>query len=487
MIQKDHISLELAKFGQQHLLDFYHHLSDEQQDLLLKDIESIDLREVSDAFERSNPKNATEQEAIDDLLEPLNADIHQSIARTSPEELARYREIGLQLIGQGKVAALLLAGGQGTRLGSINPKGMYDVGLPSRKTLFQIQAERLLRLEKMAQKLSDKQDTNIVWYIMTSGPTIEPTIEFFKENDYFGLNPNNVVIFEQYTLPCFSFDGKIILDQPDTLARAPDGNGGLYRALRSRGILDDMKERGIEHIHVYCVDNILVKVADPVFVGYCVTKDAECAAKVVEKVLPNEAVGIICKVKGKFRVVEYSEVSHQTAQKRNSNGRLLFNAGNICNHYFTRDFLTNVIKEEQMIHHVAKKKIPFVNKDGLRVKPDKPNGIKLEKFVFDVFEFANKFAVWEVLREDEFSPLKNSDDCDKDNPTTARLSLFNLNQRYVLNAGGKFVDENGVAVSLIPSHVENQVICEISPLRSYDGEDLEHLVKGKTFQSPLCL
>lgn len=503
MIEKDHIRLELSKFSQEHLLDFFDNVTDQQQDQLLEDIQSICLPEVCDAFERSNPKNATEQEAIDHLLEPLHPDIHQSIARTSPEELEQFRDIGLKMISEGKVAALLLAGGQGTRLGSPNPKGMYDVGLPSRKTLFQIQAERILKLEDLALRTVGKA-ANIVWYIMTSGATIEPTIAFFKENDYFGLSSSNVVIFEQNTLPCFTLDGKIILDEPHAVARAPDGNGGLYKALRGKGILDDMKKRGIEFIHVYCVDNILVKVADPVFIGYCITKGAECAAKVVEKVFPNEALGIICKVKGKFKVVEYSEVSHQTAQKRNSDGRLLFNAGNICNHYFTLDFLANVIKEDQLMHHIAKKKIPYINKEGLRVKPDKPNGIKLEKFVFDVFEFANKFAVWEVLREDEFSPLKNSDDCDKDNPTTARLSLFNLNQRYVLNSGGKFVDEDGVTVSLIPSpaladvtcggpdtnnntHVENQVICEISPLTSYDGENLEHLVKGKTFRSPLCL
>lgn len=464
----------LEKYGQEHLMKFWDELDNDQRQHLKQELDELDFSELQSFFQRvtqdSNESNGSEK--LDNKLQPIEESQFLSIRRTSPALIKQYEAEGLEQIANGHVAVLLMAGGQGTRLGSSNPKGMYDVGLLSRKPLFQIQAERIRTLQRLAFQKTGKNG-RITWYIMTSEHTMEPTKAFFERNHYFGLNVDDVIMFEQGSLPCFSFDGKIILDQKHVVAKAPDGNGGIYRALKSQGILDDLERRGILYLHAHSVDNILIKVADPVFVGYCVQQKADCGAKVVEKSQPNEAVGVICIVDGKYQVVEYSEISTKASEQRNSDGRLTFNAGNICNHFFTTEFLQKIGNtfEQRLKLHVAKKKIPFVDNAGKRCTPEKPNGIKIEKFVFDVFEFTEKFAVLAVEREDEFSPLKNAESAGKECATTARNDIYRYHKKLVEAAGG---------------HVNGDE-CEISPLLSYDGEGLEQLVGGKSLDAPIHL
>jgi len=495
------IVLRLQNADQSHLLSYWAELDFEQRGILLRDICNTDFDHVNQAYkdiqdQLIKPSDKSENgpsKTIDELMEPIPAHSTGSVENASKEQLEQYRREGLQAIADGSVCVLLLAGGQGTRLGVDYPKGMYNVGLPSQKSLYQLQAERIRRLEQLANEEFHMQKASIPWFIMTSEHTRYLTEDFFLENHHFGLKPQNVILFEQHTLPALDFQGKILLDQKYKITKAADGNGGLYRALKTRGILAEMEQRRIKYIHVYCVDNILVRVADPIFIGYCLSQQADCAAKVVKKTFSDESVGVICKVQDQYQVVEYSEISLQTAEKKKSDGsgELLFNAANICNHFFTFDFLKDVSQnhERDLQYHIAKKKIPSIGDDGKRIdKPLEINGIKLEKFVFDVFACAKNFFVWEVRRDEEFSPLKNGSGT-KDTPATCRRDLMLQHVRWLQTAGA-FLPANAAKQIILADKLHEQdpnsvtATVEISPLISYAGENLE-FAKGQTLKFPV--
>jgi len=495
---------ELAKYGQEQLLDHWDTLSQEERTELYAELKELDLGELKEYFDRTVGEMANAGQKLDDRMEALDESQCGAVIKSTDEDLAHYEDLSFQEIAAGNVGILLLAGGQGTRLGVSYPKGMYDVGLPSQKTLFQLQAERILSLERLAAAKTGKSGS-ITWYIMTSATTVGPTKAFFSSHDNFGLKAENIVVFQQGTLPCFTFEGKIILGEKHKLARAPDGNGGLYRALKVQGVLQDMKKRGIKYIQLYCVDNILVKVGDPLFMGYCLSKGAECANKVVRKNFPTEAVGITCKVDGKYQVVEYSEITESSARRSNPDGSLVYASANICIHFFTFEFLERVVmkNENSLTHHVAKKKIPYVDASGAIVKPTQPNGIKMEKFVFDVFRFADNFVVWECLRDEEFAPLKNAEGAKDGTPSYCRNAVLALHQKWLTVAGAEIVSPSGDELSLMTSPASESnnnaednntdpsekevVVTEISPLVSYAGEGLKELVGGKRLVTPYYL
>ncbi|KAJ9105025.1 hypothetical protein QFC19_003656 [Naganishia cerealis] len=481
--------------GQEHVFTFYDKLSSDEQQSLLQQLADIDIERVNRVWElamqaerdekakaekaKQNPNEA------EDEIQPLPSSALASLVpnsatdKVSQENAAKWKQTGTEAIKDNKVAVLLMAGGQGTRLGSSAPKGCYDIGLSSHKSLFQLQGERIRKLELLAasQSTSDQQP-RIPWYVMTSGPTRKDTEDFFNKNGFFGLNKEDVIFFNQGVLPALSNDGKIMLSTPSSVSVAPDGNGGLYAAIRQspstapsgRTVLQDMHQRGIQYIHAYCVDNCLVKVADPVFLGYCIEKRAACGAKVVRKEDPHESVGVLALRDGAFSVVEYSELSKEKAEQRDeSTGELAYRAANIANHFYTLDFLDQVESmENKMAFHIARKKIPTVDlSNGNAVKPDTPNGMKLELFVFDVFPFTKALGVLEVERREEFSPLKNAPGSKSDNPETSRRDIYGQQKRWLVAAGADVKD--GVEV-------------EISPLVSYNGEGLEKY-KGTAFES----
>jgi UDP-N-acetylglucosamine/UDP-N-acetylgalactosamine diphosphorylase len=457
--------------GQGHVLKHFAELNQEDKDSLLKQLDAIKVEGIASLLESALKD---QQNVLGVEIQPFSNTVGRS---ADMEETTASTAIGIEAISRGQVAAVVLAGGQGTRLGFEGPKGMYDIGLPSGRTLFQLMSERIDRLRHLAANtVSDDDASSLPFYIMTSPINHDPTVAFFEDNQYFRLPSADVCFFPQGMLPCLTEDGKIIMETASSVAMAPDGNGGIYPSLQQSGMLDDMTRRGVKYLHVFSIDNALTKPADPNFVGYCISEQADCGNKVVWKANAHEKVGVIAEKAGKPCVVEYSDITTEMAEATDDDGRLVFGAGNICNHFYTLDFLRDVVVPRLgKMYHVARKKIAYYD-EGTKstVAPTCNNGIKLESFIFDVFPLSQKMAVLDVQRTEEFAPVKNARGSPSDSPDTARELISKLAQKWVVDAGGT-----------LAGNLESA--CEVAPLTSYCGEGLETLAKKKEIECPFSL
>ncbi|KAL7131333.1 hypothetical protein ABFS83_13G190300 [Erythranthe nasuta] len=460
----------LKDYGQEDAFALWEELSPEDRQLLIKDIENLDLPRIDRIIRCSFQSQGLPVAAI----EPVPESSVSTLAKRTTEEKEKWYKMGIKAISDGKLGVLLLSGGQGTRLGSSDPKGCFNIGLPSGKSLFQLQAERILCLQRLAAQSVNEgsvSTTPIHWYIMTSPFTDEPTRKFFESRRYFGLEADQVTFFQQGTIPCVSRDGRFIMETPYRVAKSPDGNGGVYAALKSSRLLEDMAMRGIKYLDCYGVDNALVRVGDPTFLGYFIDTGVAAAAKVVRKKNPQEKVGVFVRrgKDGPISVVEYTELDSSLASLTNQEtGGLRFCWSNVCLHMFTLDFLNQVANglEKDSIYHLAEKHISSIH--GQTV------GYKLEQFIFDAFPYAPSTALFEVSREEEFAPVKNASGSQYDTPDSARLLVLRLHARWVTNAGGFLTH----SVPLYSTGVE------VSPLCSYGGENLEAICRGRTFHAP---
>lgn len=383
----------LKEHGQEHIFEAYQKLDDKGKEKLAAQIERIDWSIV----EMAGHKELSQERG---KLEPLSA-----LEVTQIEEnKAKYEEIGLGAIRAGKVGAVLLAGGQGTRLGSDGPKGKYNIGLTKEIYIF----ERLIR---NLMDVTDKAGCFVPLYVMTSDKNHDETIAFFEEKNYFGYPKDFVKFFKQEMAPSVDFQGKLYMESADSLSLSPNGNGGWFYSMEVTGVLKDVKARGVEWLNIFAVDNVLQRIADPVFVGATIDSGCVSGAKVVRKADPEEKIGVLCLEDGKPSIVEYYEMTEEIINSREANGELSYNFGVILNYLFRVDQLEE-ISSQKMTVHVVEKKIPYIDEKGVLVKPESPNGYKFELLVLDMIHMFDNCLSYEVVRDYEFAPIKNKSGVD---------------------------------------------------------------------------
>lgn len=395
----------LKKYNQEHLLNGFDKLDERKQKKLLEQISSIDFELINKLYENTKDSNNNN----DDKIEPMEYLDKYKLN----EKYKYYEDLGKQAIKKGKLAAVTMAGGQGTRLGHNGPKGTFDIGLDSHKSLFELLCDYLKDEGK-------KYGVTIPWFIMTSRENNEDTISFFEKNKFFGYQKDkNIFFFVQGELPVVDTEGKILIGEDGLIKQAADGHGGIYESLVKSGMTEKMKQLDIDWVFIGGVDNCLVKMVDPVLMGVAIDKGVTVACKSIVKANPHEHVGVFCKRNGKPGVIEYTEITDEMAEAVDENGELLYGESHILCNLFSVEAVERM-GATPLPYHSAFKKAKFINKDGDLIVPDSPNSYKFEAFLFDAFSEVDDMAILRVKREEEFAPVKNSDDVGVDCPSVAR-------------------------------------------------------------------
>lgn len=385
----DQAKEKLHRAGQEHVLAYYEELTKEQKKLLLSQIEDTDFGVLASVKDH---KGGT----VRGKITPLAA---MELPQIEAEH-EKYKEKGLEAIRKGKVGAVLLAGGMGTRLGSDHPKGMYNIGITKDVYIFQRLIENLLDVVKEAEAY-------VPLYVMTSDKNHEDTTAFLKEHDYFGYPEEYITFFMQEMAPACDYEGKVYLEEKWKLSTSPNGNGGWYSSMYKWGIAQKAIADGVEWLNVFAVDNVLQRIADPCFVGAVIDRGCACGSKVVRKCAPDEKVGVMCLEDGRPSIVEYYELTEELMDAKDEKGDPAYNFGVILNYLFKVSDLEK-IREKKLPLHVVEKKIPYLDKQGNKVKPTEPNGYKFEQLVLDMIHELDSCLPFEVDRRKEFAPIKNA-------------------------------------------------------------------------------
>lgn len=379
---------KLEKYGQEHILRYYDELSEEEKEALLAQIDATDMSILEACRHR-------EELAKKGVITPL-------AAMQLPEIEANretFTATGIEAIKDGRVGAVLLAGGMGTRLGSDDPKGMYNVGLTKEVYIFECLINNLMDVVRQA-------GTWIHLFVMTSDKNHKATVHFLKEHQFFGYKEEYVHFFMQEMAAATDYEGKIYLEEKGKLSTSPNGNGGWFVSMKNAGLLDLVEQEGIEWLNVFAVDNVLQRIADPCFVGATIRKNCVVGAKVVRKNSPDEKVGVMCLEDGRPSIVEYYELTDELRNAKAENGDFSYYFGVILNYLFSVAELIRIL-DNNLPLHIVEKKIPYLNEEGELVKPETPNGFKFENLVLDMIHQMESCLPFEVVREKEFAPIKN--------------------------------------------------------------------------------